>query len=137
MGRTPTDEEYARLLAFRTQLRQFQHWSEERAQAAGLSAAQHQLLLAIRGHRDPRGPTVGEVADYLLVRHHTAGGLIDRAQARGLVTRRADPADHRVVRLSLTADGLTKLDSLTEAHLQELVRLSSRLSALAEGETPP
>jgi MarR family len=47
----------------------------------GITPARHQLLLSIRGHRDPRGPTIGEVAGYLLVRHHGAVERIDRAVA--------------------------------------------------------
>ena len=81
------DESYAQLLALRTGLRRFQRWSEQQAADAGLTPAQHQLLLAIRGHSDPRGPTIGEVADYLLLRHHSTVGLVDRADAAGLVTR--------------------------------------------------
>ncbi|MGB8651604.1 MAG: helix-turn-helix domain-containing protein, partial [Mycobacteriales bacterium] len=102
MPRLPTDEDYARLLAFRTRLREFDRWSRERAESQGLTSAQHQLLLAIRGHADKRGPTIGEVAQHLLVRHHTAVGLVDRAQALGLVERAGDDHDHRVVRLVLT-----------------------------------
>ena len=56
------DRDYRRLLEFRTALRQFLYWSETQAVAAGITAAQHQLLLAVRGHRGDRGPTVGDVA---------------------------------------------------------------------------
>ena len=52
---TPTDEDYRRLLELRTGLRRFLRWSESQAEAAGLTPAQHQLLLAIRGHPDPAG----------------------------------------------------------------------------------
>jgi hypothetical protein len=48
----PSDEDYRRLLELRTGLRRFLRWSEQHAQAAGLTPAQHQLLLAIRGHPD-------------------------------------------------------------------------------------
>jgi DNA-binding MarR family transcriptional regulator len=75
--------DYERLLAFRTGLRRFLRWSGQQAQAAGLTPVQHQLELAIRGHPDPGGPTVGDVAGYLLVRHHSAVELIDRAEAAG------------------------------------------------------
>jgi DNA-binding MarR family transcriptional regulator len=74
----------------------------ESARAAGLTPAQHQLLLAIRGHGDPRNPTIGEVADHLLLHHNIAVDLIDRADAAGLVSRTRDEDDHRVVRLHLT-----------------------------------
>ena len=90
--------DYERLLAFRTGLRRFLSWSGQQAEAAGITPAQHQLLLAIRGHPDPRGPTIGEIAGYLLVRHHSAVELIDRAVAAGLVTRQADNEDGRTVR---------------------------------------
>src|ERR1700677_99527 len=85
--------DYEDLLALRTGLRRFVRWSEQRAEAAGLTPAQQQLLLAIRGHPDRRGPTVGEVADYLLLRHHSAVGLVARAVAAQLVKRGRDPQD--------------------------------------------
>ncbi|OMC13785.1 MarR family transcriptional regulator [Mycolicibacter heraklionensis] len=119
------DEVYARLLAFRTRLRRFERWSADQAQAAGLTPAQHQLLLAIRGHSDSRGPTVGDIADYLLLRHHSAGELIQRAEAAGLVTRVRDAGDQRVIRLQLTETAAQCLQSLTELHLKELERFSA------------
>ncbi len=128
--RAPTDDDYARLLAFRTRLREFQRWSQESAAALGLTAAQHQLLLAVRGHPGTQLPTMGDLASHLLVRHHTAVGLVDRAQALGLVTRATDEGDHRVVRLALTEVGQEKLRSLSGQHLEELARLAPVLEAL-------
>lgn len=130
------DETYTRLLALRTGLRRFMHWSEEQAMAAGLTPAQHQLLLAIRGHPDSRGPTIGEVADYLLLLHHSAVGLIDRADAAGLIVRARDPDDHRVVRLTLSATGAECLEALSALHLQELERLSAELPSAWAGLEP-
>lgn len=94
---------------------------------------QHQLLLAIRGHPDPRGPTIGDVAEHLLLRHHSAVGLVDRAETAGLVHRRQDREDHRVVRLRLTARGAEKLRQLTASTLEELGRLSPRLRPVWAG----
>lgn len=121
------DEVYARLLSMRTALREFERWSAEQAQAVGLTPMQHQLLLAIRGHPDLRGPTIGEVADYLLLRHHSAGELIARADTAGLVRRIRDNDDNRVYRLQLTDEGARRLESLTTLHLEELERLEVRL----------
>jgi len=126
-----TDEVYARLLALRTGLREFERWSEQQARAAGLTPAQHQLLLAVRGHADPRGPTIGEVADYLLLKHHSVVGLIDRADAAGLVERTRDDRDHRVVRLRLSAAGAQRLEALSALHIEELERLAARLPGAA------
>jgi DNA-binding MarR family transcriptional regulator len=130
------DADYEDLLALRTGLRRFLRWSEQQAQEKGLTPAQHQLLLAIRGHADRRGPTVGEVADYLLLRHHSAVGLVDRAVAAKLVKRIRDPEDHRVVRLQLTASGSKHLEALSEAHLEELARLGRTLPTAWRGLMP-
>jgi DNA-binding MarR family transcriptional regulator len=133
-----TDEEYQRLLDFRTGIRRFVHWSEQQAAEVGLTGAQHQLLLAIRGHPEPQGPTVGDIANYMLLRHHSAVGLVDRAEAAGLVSRRGDVGDQRVVRLRLTAVGARRLRQLSELHLEELQRLAPRLRALWSGlDTEP
>ena len=130
------DDDYRRLLALRTGLRRFLRWSEEQAAAVGLKPAQHQLLLAIRGHADPRGPTIGEVAECLLLRHHSAVELVDRAEKARLVERRresaGDSGDHRVVRLALTPLGSELLTRLSALHLEELERLGPRMSELWE-----
>jgi DNA-binding MarR family transcriptional regulator len=130
MTTTPTDEDYRRLLELRTGLRRFLRWSERQARAAGLTAAQHQLLLAVRGHGDPRGPTVGDVAAYLLLRHHSAVGLIDRAEAAGLLTRSQDPGNSSAVRIRLTEKGSRRLEALSELHLEELAHLAPTMHAL-------
>jgi DNA-binding MarR family transcriptional regulator len=130
MTPNPSEEDYRRLLELRTGLRRFLRWSEQQARAAGLTPAQHQLLLAIRGHPDGRGPTVGDVAGHLLLRHHSAVGLVDRAEAAGLVTRRPDAANLSAVRLQLTPEGARRLDALSELHLEELEHLAPTMHAL-------
>lgn len=118
------DDVYTQLLQLRTNLRRFERWSAEQAQSAGLTPMQHQLLLAIRGHVDPRGPTIGNAADYLLLRHHSAVELTQRAEAAGLVRRIRDSGDHRVIRLELTDAGHDRLEALTAMHVEELRRLT-------------
>ena len=132
-ARDVTDDEYRRLLEFRTGLRRFLHWSKEQARGVGLSPAQHQLMLAIRGHPDARGPTIGDVADSLLLRHHSAVGLVDRAETVGLIRRHQDRTDHRIIRLALTRRGAEKLRRLSAQHLEELDRLASRPEPLWSG----
>ena len=122
--------DFEHLLELRTGLRRFLRWSEEQAKAAGLTAAKHQLLLAIRGHPDPAGPTIGEVAGYLVLRHHSAVGLVDRAVTDGLVTRNPDPESKSVVRVTLTPAGRAKLDALAEAHMQEIEHLAPTMRTL-------
>ncbi len=127
------DEDYARLLQFRVDLRRFLHWSEEQAEKAGVTPAQHQLLLAIRGHNGAEGPTIGEIAGYLLLRHHSAVGLVDRAVKAGLIERRDDPLDRRIVRLGLSAQGSQTLKRLSELHLEEIRRLAPRIQVISQG----
>jgi DNA-binding MarR family transcriptional regulator len=122
--------DFEHLLELRTGLRRFLRWSEQQAKAAGLSAAKHQLLLAIKGHPDPAGPTIGEIADYLVLRHHSAVELVDRAVQDGLVKRNADPTIKSVVRVTLTSAGAAKLDALAEAHLQEIAHLAPTMRTL-------
>lgn len=122
-----SEPDYEALLAFRTALRRFNRWSEGQARAVGLTHAQHQLLLAIKGHPDDRGPTIGDVASYLLLRHHSAVELINRAQAAGFVERQRDNDDARVVRLQLTAKGAESIRQLTQLHVEELQQLAPLL----------
>lgn len=133
MSREFGDADYRRLLQFRTGLRRFLHWSAQQAESVGLTPAQHQLLLAIRGHDDSRGPTIGDMAAYLFLRHHSAVGLVDRAENAGLVERTEDRDDRRVVRLRLTEKGQAVLVALSRVHLEELKRLAPEVRALWTG----
>lgn len=126
----PSDKDYERLLAFRTLLRQFDHWSTAAAEEHGLTHSQHQLLLAVRGHRNGDGPTIGDLAAYLLIKPHTASELAARVQAMGLVERTRDSGDSRVVRLRLTPEGQERLGRLTKVHLEELRRLGPLLGEI-------
>ena len=124
------DAEYQQLLEFRDGLRRFLRWSEEQAAAVGLTPAHHQLLLAVRGHPGPDAPTVSDVADHLLLRRHSVVGLINRAEAAGLLTRKTDSADQRVSRLRLTRLGARRLEQLSALHIEELRRLAPSLRPL-------
>jgi DNA-binding MarR family transcriptional regulator len=127
------DDDYRRLLFLRTGLRRFLRWSEEQARIVGLTPAQHQLLLAVRGHPGDHGPTIGDVADALLLRHHSAVELIQRARSGGLLTRVQDADDGRVVRLALSRRGRTALERLSSLHLEEIERLADRFRPMWEG----
>ncbi len=112
--------DYRALGAFRYQIRRFLHFSNHAARAEGLEPQQHQVLLAIKALPDRQGPTVGALAEYLLIRHHSAVGLIDRLAEHGLVVRTRSAEDLRQVRVRLTAEGEQKLDRLSAVHREEL-----------------
>lgn len=116
--------DYQALGQFRYQIRRFLHFSEDAARAEGLEPQQHQLMLAIRSWRAPETgpayPTIGDLAEHLLLKHHSAVGLVDRLTERGLVQRVREASDRRQVRVHLTPEGLEKLKRLSNIHLQEL-----------------
>jgi DNA-binding MarR family transcriptional regulator len=125
-----TQQDFERLLEFRVNLRRFQRWSEDQAQAEGLTHVQHQLLVAIKGHPGNTPPTIGDLAGYLLLRPHSTVELVDRAEAAGLVERTPDGDDGRVVRVRLTSEGDRILQKLTRAHLERLHELATVLDDL-------
>jgi DNA-binding MarR family transcriptional regulator len=117
-------------------LRRFLRWSEEQAAAVGLTPAQHQLLVAIKGHSGPEPPAIRDLAEYLLLQSHSAVGLVDRAEAVGIVRRQQDDKDARVVRVHLTEKGDQLVEELTTAHLTELYNLSESLNHLLQTTRP-
>ncbi len=121
------DEDYQRLLAFRSELRQFLSWSEQTARKAGLTPSLHQLLLVLRGHPTAPGPTIGQVAQELHIRHHSAVELVQRGEASDLIHRERDTLDHRRVHLRLTIHGHEQLEVLTREHLARIPTLATTL----------
>ncbi|MBV9603217.1 MAG: winged helix-turn-helix transcriptional regulator [Chloroflexi bacterium] len=113
--------DYGALARFRLELRGFLHFSERAAHAAGIEPQQHQLLLALKGlPTNDEPPTVGNVATWLAIQHHSAVELVDRAVARGLVRREHDAHDRRRVLVHLTDEGEALLDRLSVMHQHEL-----------------
>lgn len=138
----PSHQDFENLLRFRVTLRRFQHWSEGQAAEVGLTPAQHQLLVAIKGHPGPEPPAIWEIAEYLMLQKHSAVGLVDRAEAAGVVRRQPDSRDGRVVRVQLTEKGDRLVTDLTTAHLDQLYRLADALNSLlpsqrADSVAPP
>jgi DNA-binding MarR family transcriptional regulator len=123
--------EYQALAALRYALRRFLRFSEEAAVAGGLRPQQHQALLAIKGFGKD-AITIGELAERLQLRHHSAVGLVNRLVAQRLVRRQRSRADRRQVQLHLTAAGEAVLGRLTAAHKRELRRVGPEIKALLE-----
>ena len=125
-----TKEEYVALAAFRFALREFQKFSEEAAHSVGLTPQQHQALLTIKGFPGRDFVTIGELAERLQIRPHSAVGLVDRLEAQDLAHRRHGEKDHRQVFITLTAHGLETLTALSAIHRQELSQVGPHLMAL-------
>jgi len=124
------DADYERLAEFRYLLRQFLIFSEDAAEQAGLTAQQHQALLAIKGFGRDRPLTTGDLAGRLGIRHHSAVGLIDRLLSKSLVKRQSGAEDRRQVLLTLTPKAENLLARLSAAHRDELERLAPLLQTL-------
>jgi DNA-binding MarR family transcriptional regulator len=127
-----TSADYQALATFRHAMRKFIVFSETAATSAGLMPQQHQALLAIKVMSLARVPSVGEVADYLMIRPHSAVELIGRLARMGLVERLRDPHDRRRVRISLSPLAEEMLEDLSAAHLNELSAIRPLLVQLLD-----
>ena len=125
-----SDRNYAELAAFRMTLRSFLAFSEGAAEKMGLTAQQHQAILALRGLAPENGATVGDLARYLLLKPHTAGELVDRLVRAKLVVRAPDPGDGRRTLLILTPKAKNALEILSQKHLAEIRRNAPNLIKL-------
>lgn len=105
----------------------FLGFSDARAANVGLTPQQHQALLAIRGSEADQ-PTIGYVAERLVLRPHSVTGLIDRLESMELVTRHVAEDDRRRALLQLTPRTLDLLAALSIAHREEIRRLRPLLS---------
>ena len=121
---------YEALAQFRSELRHFLAFSEAAAIEAGLTPQQHQLMLAIKGAPSKDFLSIGEIAERLLVRHHTIVELVDRLTTLGLVVRKPDPADKRKIQVSLTRAGNAAIDRLSSIHIEELDSIRPTLRKL-------
>ncbi len=124
--------EYETLAEFRYALRCFLRFSEDAAQAVGLTLQQHQALLFIIGHHGREQITIGELAERLQIRHHSAVGLVNRLEEQELVRRMPNAQDRRQVFITLTQKGIRMLENLAEKHREELRNMGPQLCNLLE-----
>lgn len=139
MAREPveiTKRHYEALAAWRHALRQFLHFSQEAARAAGVPPQQHQALLAIKGMAGRDYATVGELAERLQLKHHSAVGLVDRLAKRQFVRRHTSLQDRRRIEVQLTARGEALIERLSATHLRELRQLRPELQRLLDATKP-
>lgn len=123
---------YEDLAAFRFELRKFLRFSENAATAVGITPQQYQALLAIKGFPGRDHVTVGELAERLQIRHHSAVGLIDRLVLERLVERDTSAEDRRLVNIRLTSRGEHMLATLAATHREELRLIGPELRTLLQ-----
>lgn len=111
---------------------------------ANLSLSQYNVLRILRGAGGD-GLACGEISSRMVRRDPDLTRLLDRLEARQLVTRSRGTADRRVVRATISDEGLGLLETLDDG-VAETVRQTlshmpkSRLNALCrlleEARTP-
>jgi DNA-binding MarR family transcriptional regulator len=120
------------LAEFRYELRKFLRFSEQAARSCGVTPQQHQLMLGVAGFGEGDSATVSQLAEFLQEKHHSVVGLIERAVQKGLVTRRQDSIDRRVVQVSLTPRGEAILTELSRMHQDQAqaIAIASSIAAV-------
>jgi DNA-binding MarR family transcriptional regulator len=121
--------DFEALAQFRYQLRRFLRFSEQVAQAHGVTPLQYQLLLQIKGFPGRDWASVTELAERLQSKHHGMVALISRCESLGLVERRASTSDLRQVEVRLTASGERCIEALAGVHRDELESFQGLLAA--------
>jgi DNA-binding MarR family transcriptional regulator len=102
--------------------RQLRRWIDARGGSQGISAASSGVILYLAQHPDA---TITDVTTALQGSPAGVSALLTRMERSGIIDRRADPADRRTTRISLTDAG-----SATLADLKEALRdLNSQITA--------
>ncbi len=131
MERDLTLADYESLAELRYQIRCFLHFSKQAARMAQLEPQQHQFMLSLKGLPRNARPRIGELAERLQIRHHSAVELVNRLSAGGYVRRHRSGEDSREVLLALTPKGEKVLKKLSLQHRAELrMRGPALLTAL-------
>src|SRR5215831_13798626 len=121
--------EFEVLAAFRYKLRQFLAFSEKASAAMGLTQQQYQALLAMRAHAGPDPLTISDLAAQMLIKHHSAVGMVNRLEQQGMVRREGAGAARRKVAIRLTERGARVFAKLASVHMRELRRIAPDLES--------
>jgi DNA-binding MarR family transcriptional regulator len=135
--RTLSKEQIEVRSAFRQQLRQFERFGEDSARGHGITFPQYLILLHVKGMPGREWALVGELAQRMMLEHHSVVGLVSRCEAAGLVKRKRSAEDGRQVEVHLTAKGDRAVNAIASAQsgelqsLHEFVKTAVRRSAKA------
>jgi DNA-binding MarR family transcriptional regulator len=114
---------------FRYALRRFLRFGEEAARAEGVTAVQYHLMLHTQGMPGRDWASSGELAERLQCAPHGVVALVTRCEEAGLVRRRANKDDGRLVEVHLTAKGRRCVDRLAAQHQAELDEIAAVVEA--------
>ena len=121
----------ANIPAFMPRLRQlmrctqaFERYSGVHIKQLGLTESQFDVVATLG---NTPGMTCKELGERTLITKGTLTGVLDRMEARGLITRRADTVDARRMHIALTAAGQAMFEEVFPAHLKYLQRAFGRM----------
>jgi DNA-binding MarR family transcriptional regulator len=126
--------EYQALAELRYRIRKFLREGDTVASETGLEPQQYLLLLMIRGIPNGQEATVSNLAERLVLKHHSVVELIDRMETHGYVRRSRSREDRRSVLVSLLPRGAKLLEQVAHHRVGELrasgAALASAIAAL-------
>jgi DNA-binding MarR family transcriptional regulator len=108
----------------------------ETLKGADLTPAQYNVLRILRGAAD-EGATCGQISERMVTKDSDITRLLERLEARGLITRARDGQDKRFITVRITPEGLGLLASLDEpiaqCHKRQIGHLGKeRLASLGK-----
>jgi DNA-binding MarR family transcriptional regulator len=127
--RTLIKADFEQLAEFRYQLRRFLRFSEDISHSNGITMTQYLLLLQIAGFPGRDRATISELAERLQAKHHGVVSLVSRCEVLGLVVRRDNVDDKRMVEVELTREGQRTVMRLAQLHRDELTSVRGKFVA--------
>ena len=118
--KAPSEDDRAALAQCRSALRRLLAFSEQVAADHGVTVQWYQALLVVRTYRGAKHISVGELAEQLMIRDHSAAELVSRLAQAKLVRRKTDPSDRRRSLVVITRAGDRRLSELAAVHLRKL-----------------
>ena len=120
--------DYTSLAAFRHSIRRFLKAGETALAEANVEPQQYQLMLAIKARQaGGEEAAICDLADTMLLTHHSCVGLVNRLERRGFVTRARSRLDARRVPVELTDAGEAAVERLAAVHQAQLQLLGPGL----------
>ena len=107
------------LIALRRIMRATDLQSQQLSRQSGLTVPQ---LLVMQAIAKEGSPSTSTLARHIVVSHATVTRIIDRLERDGVVKREKSSKDKRVVNVSLTDSGKSKLDAAPEPLQAEFLR---------------
>lgn len=108
------------LADFRRSLRRFLAFSEDACALHGMTMQWYQALLAIKAYDKANQISIGQLAEELMIKNHSAAELVSRLENAGLVLRKPDNEDKRRSLIVITNIGNRKISKLAAIHLNRL-----------------